>query len=209
MIISLPHADSGYKTLGDLQGPLNYTELFGREAPVELEIGAGRGDFIVQYAASRPETNFIAVERKLVVLRKIVTKVKRAQLSNVRILNVEIRHFLREYVRGESLHSVHVYFPDPWPKQRHTNRRLLVHAENLDLIIKSIMTGGLLHFRTDVPDYFTTTAALLDARPELERIVPPAELLAVKTGYEKRFEKHGIPTNVVSYQTVKQGYRGE
>lgn len=192
--------DYGYKSLADLQAPLDIAALFGRESPVELEIGAGRGDFMVNYSALHPDTTFIAVERKLVILRKIVSKVQRAGLANVQILNVEVRHFLREYIRPESFHAVHVYFPDPWPKVRHANRRLMVHSENIDLIISRIVPGGSLHFRTDQADYFQIACGLMDAHTDLKRVEPPPELLAVKTGYEMRFDRHGVPTNFASYR---------
>jgi tRNA (guanine-N7-)-methyltransferase len=194
--------DSGYKTLADLQAPLDYQQLFGRGGPVELEIGAGRGDFMVNYAALHPDTNFMAVERKLVVLRKIVTKVQRAGLSNVQVLNVEIRHFMSQYIRLASLDAIHVYFPDPWPKKRHGHRRLMVHAQNVDLLANSLRAGGWLHFRTDVPDYFEIALELLRARTDLVQAEPPADLLAIRTGYEIRFHSHGIPTNAASFQKL-------
>lgn len=189
----------GYKMLADLTAPLDLDAMFGRSAPVELEIGAGRGDFIIEYAAAQPDLNLIAVERKLVILRKIVSKVQRAGAANVQVLNVEVRHFLREYMRPETLRAVHVYFPDPWPKKRHEHRRLMVAPENIELILSRIEKGGFLHFRTDVPDYFAITKALLDAHAHLQEIAPPAELTRIKTGYENRFERHGVPTYAASY----------
>lgn len=191
--------DTAYKTLADLKAPLDYEKLFGRCAPVELEIGAGRGDFIVQYAMAHPDVNLLAVERKLVVLRKIVTKVQRAKLEHVQVLNVEVRHFLSEYIRPASLHAVHVYFPDPWPKKRHAHRRLMVHSENIDLIVRCIEPAGYLHFRTDVPDYFEIALKQIHARADLEQIEPPSELLSVHTGYEMRFHSQGVPTNAASF----------
>lgn len=194
--------ETSYKTLAELQAPLDYTALFGLAAPVELEIGAGRGDFVVHYAAAHPQINLIAVERKLVVLRKIVTKVQRAKLQNVQILNVEIRHFLAEYIPPSSLSAVHVYFPDPWPKKRHAHRRLMVHLDNIELIASRIAAGGFLHFRTDVPDYYAIALKLLQAHKSLKQIAPPAELLAIRTGYEVRFHSHGVPTNAASFRKV-------
>ena len=191
--------DYGYKSLADLVAPVDFRDIFGRPAPVELEIGAGRGDFMVQYATAQPDVNFMAVERKLVVLRKIVSKVQRAGLSNVQVLNVEVRHFLREYIARESLRAVHVYFPDPWPKRHHAHRRLMVHEENIELIIRSIEPGGHLHFRTDVPGYYDLALQLLQARTELQRIDVPIQLASVKTGYETRFHRQGIATFSASY----------
>lgn len=189
----------GYLALADLPLPFDLHDLFGREAPVEMEIGAGRGDFFAGYAARNPHLNLLAVERKLTVIRKAVKKVQRAGLTNAVLLNVEVRHLLQEYVPAGSLQAVHIYFPDPWPKHRHLRRRF-VQAENLDALLRAMEPGGLLYFRTDVQDYFEVAMQALHARVELQPYQTPAEILAITTGYEQRFLREGLPIYRAAFQ---------
>jgi tRNA (guanine-N7-)-methyltransferase len=184
------NVEPGYKMLSDLTAPLNLAELFGREAPVELEIGAGRGDFILDYAQQHNGVNFLAVERKQNVLKKMVNKLTRAGVHNVQVLNVEILHLLQNYLPPQSFQAVHIYFPDPWPKKGHVKRRL-VRQENLELILRALVPGGFLHFRTDHPVYNSEAMQLFAEAAALRCMEIPSALAQVTTGYERRFLSQG------------------
>src|SRR5262245_55971474 len=109
----------------DITKRLDYDALFLRSQPVELELGAGDGGFILHYAALHPERNFLAVERLLGRLRKIDRKGRRAGLKNIRGIRLEGGYVLKWMIPPTSLSALHVYFPDPWPKRRHWKRRLV------------------------------------------------------------------------------------
>jgi tRNA (guanine-N7-)-methyltransferase len=184
---------AGYLGLADLgEPPLELNVLFARSAPVELEIGAGRGDFALEYARAHPEVNLLAIERKLVILRRAGNKLRAAGLENLVFLHAEARYLLENYIRAESLRAVHVYFPDPWPKKRHAKRRVIQH-ETIRLIIRALTPGGAIYFRSDVEAYFTAAVAMLTAHERLEQVDTPADVAAVPTAYESRFVRYQKP----------------
>lgn len=189
----------GYLDLPDLEAPIDQVAMFGRQAPLEVEIGAGRGDFLLGYAARCPGHDFLGVERKLVYLRRGVNKIGRAGLTNVRLLNVEARNLMAHYFRPGCLHAVHIYFPDPWPKQRHEHRRI-VSPDFLASCIRALEPGGYLHLRTDHADYFPRMLKAVETLPVLKPVEIPAELLEVQTGFEKRFLEQGLPIYRASFQ---------
>lgn len=203
--MTIPTTDSGpgYYILADLEKPFSFEKLFGNSNPVELEIGAGRGDFLVGYCEENRGINLAAVERKLNYLKRGVNKVRDRGLTNVCFLNLEVRHFLEEYVPDDSLQAVHIYFPDPWPKKRHLKRRLFQH-DLIPLLAARIKLGGVLHLRTDHPGYFEQMMEVMAAQDLFERIEVPAGLLVHKTGFERRFLEDGVSINYASYKLHKK-----
>ena len=109
----------------DILSRLDFAVLFGNTAPVELELGAGDGSFLLQYSAAHPEVNFLGVERLFGRLRKIDRKGRRQGLKNLRGLRMEATYLMDWMIAPASLSAIHVYFPDPWPKKRHHRRRLI------------------------------------------------------------------------------------
>src|SRR5438477_221785 len=97
--------------LDELERPFSPEKHFGRKAPLELEIGAGRGDFLLAHAPKNPGTDFIAVERSLVIVRRAVSKLERANIKNAVFISAEIAYLLREYFTPGSFDAVHIYFP--------------------------------------------------------------------------------------------------
>jgi len=188
-----------YLGLADLGKPLDYTALFGRPAPVEMEVGAGRGDFLLRYAAARPDLNLLGVERKLTILRRAVNKIRHARASHIVLIHAEIRHLLEEYIPPASLDAIHIYFPDPWPKKRHAKRRVLREGMP-ELLVRALVPGGHLHIRTDVEPYFRSIVELMGTCHLLAAAEPPAALEEIRTAYEDRFLRHGKPIHRASYQ---------
>ena len=92
---------------------------------LEVELGSGDGSFLAQRAAAYPERNFLGVERLLGRLRKLDRKARRAGLTNVRLLRIEAGYFLEYLLPATSVHALHLYFPDPWPKRKHRKNRLV------------------------------------------------------------------------------------
>lgn len=187
--------------LADLMKPLDVRELFGNGNPLEVEIGAGRGDFMIAHASSHPDLNFLAVEKKLMFMKRGINKARRAGLENVRWLLVEARYLVMEYLTDASVQAVHVYFPDPWPKKKQLKRRI-VQAGFTEQLVRVLIPGGKLHVRTDHEEYFQQMVEVLDATEGLRLVKTEEAILERKTGFEARFNREGIRTLHRSYEKV-------
>ena len=181
--------------LSDPPAPSDWTSVFGADRPVEIEIGFGKGLFLVNAGQSRPDLHFVGVE----IVRKYqlftATRLAKRGLHNVRVACGDGRLFLRDRVAPASLHALHVYFPDPWWKKRHEKRRLFT-AEFAFECARVLRPGGLLHFVTDVEDYFHMVAGLIALQPTLRLLSPPqpgepAHDLDYLTNFERKFRKLG------------------
>ncbi len=177
----------------DILRRFDFAALFGRPAPVELELGAGDGSFLLGSAAAHPESDFLGIERLLGRLRKIDRKARQSGLTNLRALRLEANYVLRWMIPAASIHALHVYFPDPWPKRRHWKRRL-INTGFTTLAATVLAPGGTVFVRTDDPGYFAQMTEVFDAHPGFARSVEPDALLARKTDFEAEFNSRGIPT---------------
>ncbi len=152
--------------------PLSWTAVFDADHPVEMEIGFGKGLFLLTAAVARPDVNFVGVE----IVRKYhlftATRLAKRCLRNVRVACGDGRLFLRYRVAPASVQALHVYFPDPWWKKRHHKRRLFTTAFVVECA-RVLRPGGRLHFVSDVEDYFRTAVDLLAAQPALRCTAPP------------------------------------
>lgn len=183
----------------DILHRFDWPRVFGRSAPVELELGAGDGSFLVRHAALHPEHDILGVERLLGRLRKIDRKSRRLGLTNVRALRLEAAYVLEWMIPAGSLESLHVYFPDPWPKRRHWKRRL-INTHFTELVVRAIRPGGHFHVRTDDASYFEQMMEVGTAQPSFRPVETPAALLAVVTDFEADFHQQGIPTRHASWE---------
>jgi tRNA (guanine-N7-)-methyltransferase len=174
----------------DLCARLDWRAIFGNDAPVELDLGAGDGGFALAYAAQHPEVNLLAVERLLGRVRKIEKRAARAELKNLRVLRLELGYTVRYLLPPGSVAIAHILFPDPWPKRRHWPRRL-VQPDFVRDLGRAMRPGGELRFTTDHAHYFETAQAavkeahVLQAVPEWEWASDP------KTDFQKTFESEG------------------
>jgi tRNA (guanine-N7-)-methyltransferase len=184
---------------GELPAPrvIDWLELFGNDHPVELEVGFGKGLFLLTESQAHPERNYFGIE----IVRKYqlyaTTRIAIRQLPNVKTCCADAKMVLRSAVLPESVAVVHVYFPDPWWKNRH-KKRLLFTPEFADLVLRVLVPGGILHFVSDVKDYFEMVSELLANVPALVPL-PPREATAVEhdmdylTNFERKFRKEGRP----------------
>src|SRR5260221_9733527 len=132
-------------TLRDVpRAPLNLGELFGNENPVEIEVGTGRGLFLVNAATTCPATNFLGIEYDFKEARRAARRLQKRALANVRILGADAKFVLPQYFPAASAQALHVYFPDPWWKRRHKRRRVF-NAEFLTQAARILRPGGILH----------------------------------------------------------------
>jgi tRNA (guanine-N7-)-methyltransferase len=178
--------------LGVASLPLRATEVFGRACPIEVEIGVGKGMFLLAWAAARPEIGVIGVERARKFLEVAAARAERLGLANVRLVHTTAEDLLFRCLAAGSVSAVHVFFPDPWPKKKHHKRRF-VRPDNVARVAEVLVPGGLLRVQTDHGEYAAVCADVIAAEPALEVVdatgafegVPPTNF-EVKYGREGR-----------------------
>lgn len=143
---------------------LDVVALFGRTAPLVVEVGSGMGEVTAAMAAADPGRDLLAVDVHLQGLGRLLRRVEELSLSNVRVAEGDAVVLLREMLSPGSVDEVRVFFPDPWPKARHAKRRL-VQQGFLDLVAARLRPGGTLHFATDWAPYAEQVRGLLHADP--------------------------------------------
>lgn len=136
----------------DHEPPFAWPALFGNDHPIEIEIGCGKGRFLVFAANGHPGVNFIGVERAGKYYRRAVAAVAKAGLANVRLMRVDGLDLLDRWVPAHSAARVHIYFPDPWPKKRHHKRRVF-RPGLLDLAARALVESGEFRVATDHVEY--------------------------------------------------------
>ena len=132
--------------------PIIPSEIFPSFNRVIVEIGSGMGEATAEIAALFPETGFFAVELHKPGIGSLLARIDEAGLSNVRIINDDARIVLEHLVPDESIDAIHLYFPDPWPKNKHWKRRI-VQSDFIDLIARKLKPGGYIHIATDWVPY--------------------------------------------------------
>ncbi len=166
-------------------------EIFGRAAPLEVEIGSGRARFLVAAARANPAHDFLGLERSLAYSRVCRERIARSGLANARTLRADGRLFA-ESLTPESVRAFHVYFPDPWPKKKHRKRRLL-DAVTLELLASRLEPGGTMRIATDHPGYGRAVRSLLETVPALEGLEWDALPPPPASSYELKYRAEGRP----------------
>lgn len=174
---------------GGLPRPLDWGAVFGDGRPVEVEIGSGKGTFLVEAAESRPETGFVAVEYARSFADYVRDRARRRDLRNVRVVRMDAARFFEDHVEPGSVAVVHLYFPDPWPKERHHKRRLL-KPPFVRVAAGALAPGGEIRFVTDHAGYFEEARAFLAAEELLEEAPFPDEETPL-TNYLRKYREEG------------------
>jgi tRNA (guanine-N7-)-methyltransferase len=180
-----------------LNADWNPAALFGRTAPLEVEVGSGKGLFLQNAASGTAEHDLLGVEVAYKYARFIAARLAKREIANAKSVHGDALRLFRERIPGESLTAIHVYFPDPWWKARHHKRRVMTEAFLAD-VVRTLETGGRLHFWTDVKEYFDATLALI---AQTTPLVGPLEVpeksaehdLDFRTHFERRMRLHGEP----------------
>jgi tRNA (guanine-N7-)-methyltransferase len=185
------------KTFEELPRPWNAAALFGRQAPLEVEVGSGKGLFLLGAAAGRPGVDFLGIEVARKYAQFAAVRLAKAGLRNAVVVHGDAVRVFQELLPDNSLDAVHVYFPDPWWKKRHRRRRVMRESFVRDAE-RTLRPGGSLHFWTDVEEYFRTTLELLAVSTALAGPLPAPEAPAAhdmdyRTHFERRVRQAAEP----------------
>jgi tRNA (guanine-N7-)-methyltransferase len=181
-----------------LTDKVDFSQIFGRSAPVHIEIGSGRATFLLNQARSCPQIDFLGIEWASRYYRYAVDRIGRWSLNNVRLLRTDAADFLTRLVPDNSVDCFHIYFPDPWPKKRH-NKRRFINPANTAQMLRCLKTAGLIKTVTDHPDYFQQIRKTLieqDSGFEEIEFTPPAGASQgewVGSNFERKYLKQQRP----------------
>lgn len=183
--------------LASLPEPLDPAALFSRAAPVELEVGSGKGLFLDTASATRPDRNFLGIELAAGYARLCAARLARRAAANARIIHGDATRLVRSLLPDACLAAIHVYFPDPWWKARHRKRRVLSQTF-LEHAGRVLPAGGELHVWTDVEEYFLETLGFVRAtglfsEPVSLETRPAEHDLDYHTHFERRTRLAGAP----------------
>ena len=179
---------------------LRPAQIFGRKAPLVLEIGSGMGETTARIARERPDTDFLAVEVHSPGVGSLLRLIEKEGLKNVRVIRHDALEVLEKMIPDGALAGIHLFFPDPWPKKRHHKRRL-VQPAFAALAARKLAPGGYLHAATDWEDYASQMEQVLAAETGLRT----AEGAAVRpaTKFELRGRQLGHTVRDFLYRKEK------
>jgi tRNA (guanine-N7-)-methyltransferase len=170
--------------------PLDLAVIYGRSAPLEVDLGCGDGSFLVKMAEANPARDFLGIERLLGRVGRARREIMERELRNARVLWVETSYAVRKMLPPNSVALFHLMFPDPWPKRRHWRRRI-VTKDFFASIHRALAPHGLLRVVTDQTDYFREIERLAGQAPEFVISSDPEPPRAPST-FEKRFSESEI-----------------
>ena len=175
---------------------IDFAQVFGRAAPVTLEIGFGMGETTAVIAAAHSERNYLGVEVHTPGVGSLLKQVHENNLVNVRVIQHDAVEVLEQMIAPCSLAAIHIFFPDPWPKKRHLKRRL-IQAPFIALAASRLAPGGLLHTATDILNYAEQMLRVLADEPNLTNTASdfaPRPSTRPLTKFEQRGQRlgHGV-----------------
>lgn len=192
--------DSHWKNVGLslFDGAIDPSALFGRKAPLVVEIGFGMGDSLVDMAAADPDSDFIGIEVHPPGVGRLINRVGNEGLSNLKTYMADANDVLEDCIADGSLARVQLYFPDPWHKKKHHKRRI-VQPEFVAQLVRKLQPGGKIHMATDWENYAEHMLEVLQANPDISNDSPSGDYVAKPawrphTKFEARGERlgHGV-----------------
>lgn len=179
--------------------PLDLPVAFGHlPQRLEVDLGCGKGRFLLARATAHPETSFLGLDRQTQRLAKVERKAQRAQLANIRLLYAEAAYAVAHLLPPGSVAAYYIFFPDPWPKRRHHRRRLF-DAAFLDALDTTLMPCGCIHLATDHLDYFDSIRRLLAGDARFMAREPFVTSAAERTDFELIFLQQNKPIGRCSF----------
>ncbi|MDO9577791.1 MAG: tRNA (guanosine(46)-N7)-methyltransferase TrmB [Candidatus Cloacimonadales bacterium] len=186
---------------------LDFPAVFGNAHPVHLEIGSGRGEFLLQKAISHPEINFLALELKEKRIRTILRQLDPETHKNVRLIKLFVNEHVTDLIPAGSFQTIYIIHPDPWPKKRH-NRRRLIQPKFIDVLHLLLQKEGIVKLSTDHEDYAGWIVRYFLERKDFSSIYKngftrntPSD--HVETFFEKVKREEGFPPFYMEFRKVK------
>jgi tRNA (guanine-N7-)-methyltransferase len=185
------------------ESPIDWTRLFGNDRPIELEVGSGKGLFLVNSAMANPAHNFLGIELSRKYATLCAERLSQREISNAKVWRGDARLVLTRHVPGVSLRAVHVYFPDPWWKKRHKKRRVFTDSLVTD-VERTLEPRGQLRVASDVEEYFGLIQSLITAHPHFQEVPIPEPKEAQHssdylTNFERKYRIEGRPIYRADY----------
>ena len=193
----------------NISGQIDFDDIFGRSADVHIEVGSGKGTFLVNAAQAYPEFNFLGIEWANKYYKLAVDRMGRWKIGNVRIIRTDAATFITENIPDDSVSWFHIYYPDPWPKTRHQKRRFISNA-NMEQILRCLKTGGIINIATDHAGYFEQIEEVLSAAAKKGSIEivgftrPPGarDTEMVGTNYERKYIIEGRKSYTIAAKKI-------
>ncbi len=176
---------------------LDVAALFGNDHPVELEVGFGKGAFLVETAPQHPEINYLGIEIDKGLQLYVANRLAKRKLLHVKVAHGDAGRLMAQHLGDGVLDALHIYFPDPWWKKKHRKRRVFNEAFAVQAA-RLVKPGGLFHIATDVAEYFQVMMTLMAQRPEflplhVGREERAEDVSQPATNFEKKARVEGRP----------------
>lgn len=185
-------------------GLINPAEVFGRTAPLTVEIGFGMGASLLEQAQAMPERNFIGIEVHLPGVGKLLAEAGKLGLTNIRVYQADAVEVLNQCLPTGCINTLQIFFPDPWHKKKH-NKRRLVQSKFVELVITKLAPKGLLHLATDWEEYAEEMLELLDKITNLSNIAGAKNYSPKPTSRPTtKFERRGFALGHSSWDLIYQ-----
>ncbi|MEX2131324.1 MAG: tRNA (guanosine(46)-N7)-methyltransferase TrmB [Pseudohongiellaceae bacterium] len=169
---------------------LDFDSIFSRKAELVVEIGFGMGDSLLEMAIHHPQLNYLGIEVHRPGIGKLLQGIVQAGITNLRIINHDASEVLAHCFQDHGIHTVQIFFPDPWHKKRHHKRRL-IQPNFVSLLAQKLKPGGRLHLATDWEPYALQMLEVVNSCPSLRNLSPDHTYIATTDRPVTKFERRG------------------
>ncbi len=185
---------------------LKFQNIFGNNNPIHIEIGSGRGEFLIESAKQNTNINFIGIDLKEKRVKTIFRKLFDAKLENVRIAKIYLNEENIKFIPPNSIETIHLQHPDPWPKKRHFHRRL-IQPGFIDILHKLLVNGGTVEIATDHEEYTNWIVEHFMKRKDFTSLYKKGftretEDGHIETYFEKRKREEGFDPHFMKFRSI-------